>query len=157
MDNPPQPKPTRLIFKTYLAMIENAPGTNIFRHFYLRRPDGTEFDAIGDGENACAFFVSSVLRLFEKVQGIHGTVDSTLRDLEESGWIKISQPQPGDIISWEPHRSADGLHGHIGFYLGNDDAVSTSTSKKTVAKHDLHYGDAQRPVIAVYHYPKWDQ
>src|SRR5438045_3443452 len=122
MDTHSEPKPERLYFKTYLAMIANAPGTNMFRHFYLQRPDGSEFDAIGDGDNACAFFVSSVLRLFDKLQGIHGTVGSTIRDLEESGWITVSEPQPGDIISWEPHQSADGPHGHIGFYLGDNQA-----------------------------------
>jgi hypothetical protein len=150
-------KPERLNFKTYLAMIENAPGTNMFRHFYLRHPDGNEFDAIGDGENACAFFVSSMLKLFDKVQGVHGTVASTLRDLEESGWTQVPQPEPGDVISWEPHQSPDGPHGHIGFYLGDNQAVSTSTSKKTVAIHDLHYGSQKRRIIAIYNYPKWDR
>jgi ribosomal protein S18 acetylase RimI-like enzyme len=150
-------KPQRLYFKTYLAMIENSPGTNMFRSFYLRQPDGREFDAIGDGENACAFFVSSVLKLFDKVQWIHGTVGSTIRDLEESGWTQVSEPRPGDVISWEPHTSPDGQHGHIGFYVGDKLAVSTSSSRKTVARHDLHFGQEQRKVIGAYHYPKWDQ
>jgi hypothetical protein len=157
MDQSAASKPKRLYFKTYLTMIENAPGTKMFRHFYLRHPDGSEFDAIGDGENACAFFVSSILRLFDKVQGIHGTVDSTLRDLEQSGWTQVSQPQPGDVISWEPHHSPHGPHGHIGFYLHDNQAVSTSTSQKAVASHDLHYGHEQRQIIAVYRHPKWDQ
>jgi hypothetical protein len=153
----PQPKFQRLYFRTYLSVIAGAPGTAMFRHFYLRRPDGSEFDAIGDGENACAFFVSSVLRLFGTVKGVHGTVESTLRDLEESGWTRITDPQPGDVLSWEPHQSADGPHGHVGFYLGDHLAVSTSTAKKTVARHDLQFGSEQRPVIAVFRYPKWDQ
>lgn len=89
-------------------MIENAPATNLFRHFYLRRPDGSEFDAIGDGENACAFFVSSILVIIGKIQGVHGTVASTLEDLEESGWAKYPyEPQPGDVISWEQRRFPD--------------------------------------------------
>lgn len=156
MDSRSEPKPQRLCLKTYLSMIENAPGTNMFRHFYLRRPDGSEFDAIGDGENACAFFVSSVLTIVGRIQGVHGTVDSTIRDLQESGWVQASVPQPGDVISWEPHQSPDGLHGHIGFYLGDNEAVSTSTSQKAVARHDLHYGPQQRRVIAIYRYSGWD-
>lgn len=157
MDTNAQPKPERLYFKTYLSMVENAPGTNMFRRVYLKRPDGSEFDAIGDGDNACAFFVSSVLRLFDKVNGVHGTVESTIRDMEKSDWTRVEHPEPGDAISWEPHQSPDGPHGHIGFYLGDNRAVSTSTSKKTVTIHNLHFGTAQRQVVAVYRFTAWEQ
>jgi ribosomal protein S18 acetylase RimI-like enzyme len=151
------PKFERQLFRTYLGVIENAPGTGMFRHFYLRRNDGTEFDAIGDGENACAFFVSSVLVMFAKLKAIHGTVGSTIKDLEESGWEQVKEPQPGDVLSWQPKQFHGGSHGHIGFYLGDHRAVSTSTSMRQVAEHDLHYDSENRPVIAAYRFPDWGQ
>jgi len=146
----------RLVFHTYLAVIKNAPGTAMFRNFYLERPNGTEFDAIGDGNNACAFFVSSVLTIFAKVKDIHGTVDSTKTDLQKSGWVLVSDLQPGDVISWEPRQFHDGRHGHIGFYLGENRAVSTSASRKVVAEHDLYYGAEKRRIVAAYRYPEWE-
>jgi len=156
MSHATTPKFERLVFRTYLVVLQNAPGTAMFRNFYLRRPDGSEFDAIGDGENACAFFVSSVLVMLGKLKAVHGTVKSTLKDLEESGWVHVDEPQPGDVLSWEPKQFHDGAHGHIGFYLGDNRAVSTSTTHKVVAEHELHYGSENRPIIGAYRLQNWE-
>jgi hypothetical protein len=151
----PGEKPERLYFKTYLAMINNSPGSRMFRNFYLRLADGAEFDAVANGQNACAFFVSSLLALFGKVHGIHGTVATTIRDLEELGWQKIGTPQPGDVVLWERRDQGDGEHEHLGFFVGAGRAVSTSSSKGEVAEHDLHFGSEARAVTAYYRFPNW--
>jgi hypothetical protein len=151
----PNQSPQRLYFRTYLAMVKNSPGSRMFREFYLRRPDGSEFEAIGDGQNACAFFVSSVLTLLGKVQGVHGTVDSTVRDLVTSCWKKVGKPHPGDVVVWDFRDQGDGKHRHIGFAVGPDSAVSTSSSRREVAEHELHFGAESRPIESIYRLADW--
>jgi hypothetical protein len=149
--------PKRLYFKTYLQAVHNAVGTQLFRNFYLQQPDGTEIDGTEDGENSCAFFVSSVLTIFKKVQGVHGTVVRTVQDLQASGWEEIAKGavQPGDVIVWAAQQSEDAWHGHIGFYIGDGRAVSTSSSKKMVAEHDAGF-DGDRPIVQVFRNTHWD-
>src|ERR1700694_971831 len=95
----PAEKPERLYFQTYLQLIRNSVGTSMFRNFYIRYPDGKEVDAMSDGSNSCAFYVSSVLKLFNLQSDIHGTVNSVLKDLEQNSWIAIPEKeiQEGDV------------------------------------------------------------
>jgi hypothetical protein len=39
----------------------------MFRNFYVRTDSGGEFDALDDGYNSCAFYVSSILAIFNKL------------------------------------------------------------------------------------------
>jgi len=145
----------RLNFKSYLAMIHNSVGTEMFRNFYVRIDDGLIIDAIGDGENACAFFVTSVLHLFGKLNGMHATITKAIKDLEESGWVRVdkSDMAPGDVLVWAG-RDNDSSR-HIGFYVGENEAVSTSSSQHKVARHDVHFGKLQRDITAVYRMKIW--
>ena len=52
----------------------------------------------------------------------------------EKGWQQIDKNQlkPGDIIIWEKEDfGEEGIHGHIGFYIGKEKAISNSHTKKT--------------------------
>jgi hypothetical protein len=126
----------------------------MFRHFYLQAHDESEFDAIEDGSNACAFFVSSVLTIFQKLKAVHGTVNATILDLEESGWQTLTELRPGDVIIWEATAKNDG-HQHIGIYVGDNQAVSTSTAQRKVAKHDIHFDDDNRAITHIYRMNTW--
>jgi hypothetical protein len=149
-------KPKRLYFKTYLKAINNSVGSNLFRNFYVSLTEKGEFDALGDGENSCAFFVSSVLVIFKKLKGIHGTVESTIKDLVESGWIEANQPVGGDILVWEALQYDDGFKKHIGFSIGDGKAISTSREEKTPVEHDQHFEDAKRTITHIYRMTSWD-
>lgn len=148
-------KPQRLYFKSYLQLLKNSPGTQMFRNFYVHTEKQGEFDALGDGENSCAFFVSSVLTIFKKTQGLHGTVVSTVKDLLASGWQIVENPVPGDVVVWESLHFPDGDYEHIGFCVADGRAVSTSRSQKTVLEHDLHFGDTKRPIKQILRMNHW--
>jgi hypothetical protein len=149
-------KPKRLYFKSYLQVIKNSVGSNMFRNFYVETPGKGEFDALDDGSDACAFFVSSILTLFKKLSGIHGTVVFTVKDLENSGWQKIEdQPKPGDVLLWEAQSFGDKMQEHLGFYIGNNEAVSTSYAKKTPVIHSYNF-DGKRKINGVYRMEHWD-
>ncbi|MDN5275877.1 MAG: hypothetical protein JWN33_526 [Candidatus Saccharibacteria bacterium] len=128
----------------------------MFRNFYVRIDDGPLTDVIGNGENACAFYVTSVLIAFGKLKSVHATVSNTVKELEESGWVLVDEDDivPGDVIVWAG-RDDDNVSQHVGFYIGENSAISTSSSQQKVFKHDIHFGQLQRKIIAVYRMRDW--
>jgi len=147
-------KPKRLYYKSYIRLIYNSIGSNMFRNFYVETPERGEFDALDDGYNACAFYVSAVLVIFKKISGIHGTVDSTIKDLQESGWIQVNEPKEGDVIIWEAQQFNDGSKEHIGFSLGNGKAISISWTKKTPIEHSDTF-DGKRKIVNIFILTNW--
>jgi hypothetical protein len=150
-------KPTRLYFKSFMQMIRNSVGARSFRTFYVHTDEQGDFDALDDGSNSCAFFVSSILVLFKKLSGVHGTVASTIKDLGESGWVSVDAPQPGDVLVWEARQFDDGLREHIGFSLGDGRAISTSWTEKTPVEHDEHFGEDNRKILHIFRMEHWDE
>lgn len=153
MNDIPQPqiKPKRLINKTYLKFIRNSVGAKMFRNLYLKQDDKI-FDATKDGELSCAFYVSGLLVIFQLIKHVHGTVESTRKDLEESGWTKTDRPTPGSIIIWDAIQDNEEENEHIGFYVGRDKAISNSSTKKKIIIHNWTY-DNTRKVKAIYSNP----
>lgn len=146
-----QAKPQRLIKKTFIKFIRNSVGTKMFRNFYLRQ-DNKIFDAAKGGELSCAFYVSGILVLFSLIKNIHGTVKSTKKDLEESGWIKVEQPSSGSVIIWKPSENDQNQHDHIGFYVGRSMAISNNSSRMKITKHNWTY-DNTRKIQVIYSNP----
>ena len=141
-------------YKTYLAMIENSAGTRMFRNVYAS-VDGEEQEILRDGELACAYFVSGVLRMFDLCNEMHVTVRRLLRDMESSGWIQRKDPPPGAVVYWKERTYDDGeQHEHIGFLVGDEEAVSTDYRKCEVVRHPLTELNGKREVKAVYWHPK---
>jgi hypothetical protein len=151
----PEENPVRLYFKSYLKVIHNSVGSNLFRNFYVKTPEQGEFDAFGDGYNSCAFFVSSILVIFKKLSDFHGTVDNTIEDLKKTGWQEVNEPEPGDVLVWEPMKFPEGMVSHIGFYVGDGKAVSTSIKTKTPIEHDQNFGEQQRKITQIFR-TTWD-
>jgi hypothetical protein len=148
-------KPRRLQFKTYLQMIRNSAGTEMFRNWYVETREQGEFDAMSDGEDSCAFYVSAILKIFSKVNAVHGTVASTVKDLEESGWAEVEKPEPGDVLVWEAKQFGDKKQRHIGFYMGSGKALSTSWKEKKVVEHDLNFAEQNRKIEQIFRISKW--
>jgi hypothetical protein len=137
-------------------MIRNSVGSHLFRNFQVNTEEKGNFDALDDGYNSCAFFVSSILVIFKKLRGIHGTVEATINDLRESGWVEANNPHPGDVLVWEARKFDDGLKKHIGFSLGNGKAISNSWIKKMPVEHDDHFGKDNRKIIQIFRMKDWD-
>jgi len=154
--NNSEDKPRRLYFKTYLKVINNSVGTNMFRNFYVETDEQGEFDAFGDGENSCAFYVSAILVMFNKMNDIHGLVQSTVDDLKKSGWQLVEEPRPGDVLIWEAKQFSDGSKEHIGFCVDANRAVSTSNKTQTVVEHDINFSQDKRKVTQIYRMADWD-
>lgn len=145
------PVVTLLKRKNYLAMVRNAAkGENhMFRNLFAL-VDGAEQDINKDGALACSFFASAVLYIHKLIRDMHAGVPGLERDLAASGWHQIDELREGAVIVWEPRMGTfvPGMgeeHGHLGFYIGNDRAVSNgSNSTLMPEEHHVTYGDTRK-------------
>ncbi len=140
--------------ESYLAMIRNAEGSKLFRNLYARI-GGERSDITKGGVTSCAYFVSIILHAFYLVETPHATVAGLERDLLRSGWQKTDTPHEGDIIVWEPVMQAGSMNAHVGFYIGEDKAISNDFEMRLIMRH--HYtggikpdGSPVRVIAAIY-------
>ena len=143
MENTTSTKIKRLIFETYIAAIKNSIGTNLFRNFYVKI-NGDKKDIMKNGELSCAFFVSSIMVMFRLIKEVHGTVESTIKDLEKSGWQQIKKPKIGSILIWEKLYFDGEFHRHIGFFIGGNKAVSNSFEAGCPVKHSWNFNGKRK-------------
>ncbi len=138
--------------RSMLAYIKASVDSKLFQQFYCS-VDGKPLNVLRGGKLSCAFYVTSVLKIFSLIGDIQLTVHRALDDLQASGWYEITTPKPGCIVVWaeEQNRSntgADykkyyvGKHKHIGFFLGGGKAISNIGEKRVPTITPLRY----RPV-----------
>lgn len=150
-------KPALDLYASYVAMISNSVGANLFRNLYFRI-DGKSIDVLEDGDLSCAMYVSTILHTFGLVKELHTTVKGTIEDILESGWYTISESRKGALIHWGFKKKDDGTQGkhhHVGFYIDEETAISNSSNSRVVAKHHPTYGtlpsgEAKRDILAYY-------
>ena len=147
-------KVTPLIRESILAFVKNSVGSNMFRNLYAE-VNGERKDILEDGRISCAAFVSAILLQFGLIKKGHATVDGTIGDMEDSGWIKIDKPKEGCVLLWEPMEIDGSVNKHIGFYINNDQAISNSFEKRTPQIHHWTYND-KRKITAMYWHNKLD-
>lgn len=144
-------------FQTYLKMIEGSVGANTWRHG-MAYVDGQLTDMTNNGELSCVLFISSILKIFDVIETYHANVDSTLRDMERSGWTKVDQPEPGDVVVLGPKPDGE-QHLHPGFYIGDEKIVVNNYVRSQPEKGGcpevvdwLHrdHPDGERPLVAIY-------
>lgn len=126
----------------------------MFRNLYAIN-DGQEVDILENGKNSCAVFVSWILLALELIKMAHATVAGTVKDLVDSGWYEIKEPRPGAILVWEKLMADDGIeHGHLGFYIGNDEAISNDSRGRGFPwKHNFTYNNT-RKVEKIFWHPE---
>ncbi|MDD5760591.1 MAG: hypothetical protein PHF45_00820 [Candidatus Pacebacteria bacterium] len=135
----------------YLSMIENACGAKIWANAYCL-VNGRKEDILYNGSVSCAYFVSSILKLFNFIKELHLTVKGTEKDLRESGWEKIyvsSKIPRGSVLIW----AKKGQHSHIGFYIGKERAISLWSYHNFPVIHHWTY-KGKRKIIRAYWNPK---
>jgi hypothetical protein len=148
-----------LKYESYLKMIKNSVKTKMFKNLYMEI-DGKKIDITHNGILSCSYFVSNLLLIWGLIKEGHANVESTTRDMLESGWRKIGieEIKPGDVIVWEKEKSKYNFeyckseHFHNGFYIGNQKAISNSEFKKMPVVHNRDY-NGKRKIIAIYKCP----
>ncbi len=126
----------QLLQKSYIATINNSSWTRMFRNNFFE-VDWKKIDILKNWSDSCAYFVSSILKIFNLIGNIHVTVDGTLNDILKYWWKKYKWKEIPiwAILIWE----VKNWHKHIWFYVWNNEAISNSSSKKEVVKHSRDY------------------
>ena len=150
-----------LKYKNYLAMIDGSVGSQAYQHLYLLTDDGSYQDIVKDGQLSCAYFASSIMAIFSLLSSPHATVSGLLKDMNASGWRSIDYLRAGAVLIWSPEEEAGEQHSHVGFYIGNDQAVSNSTAERVPKSHHWTYGTKSdgspgRAVISIWWHPDLD-
>ncbi len=150
---------TLLKKKSLLAILLNSVKTDnhMFRNLYARDDKGNEIDILKNGAVSCAVFDSAILLNLELIKTPHSTIQGLERDMIKSGWYEISEPKPGAILVWERQVFEDSTsHRHIGFYIGNDEAVSNDSSAGFPRKHHYSY-NGTRKIEKIYWHSDLDK
>ena len=104
---------------SYLAAVRDSVGSHIFRHLYAVDEHGSRSDILQNGRLSCAYYVAFILYHFQLVKTPHATVTST---------------EPSDA------HAEGAMHEHIGFYLGDERAISNSSAIGEITEHDWTFG-----------------
>lgn len=135
----------------YLAMINGSIGTHMFQHLYVKNQSNEVVDVMLAGELSCAYFVSSILKIFDMIDRPHATVATTIKIMEASGvWVQTDMPTEGDVVVWPENQEG---HSHIGFASYDNRCVSNSWRLKQPVEHDMIMDDGRRPTT-FWHYTK---
>ncbi len=125
-----------LVKETLLYRVRHAVGTSMFRRLYAR-VDGKTKDILKDGDKSCGVFATTMLISLGLCTFVHATVEGAIRDMESFGWKRIVIPQSGCVVVWRVTDVPGKEHLHIGFYVGNGQAVSNSSREGNPCYHPL--------------------
>lgn len=128
-----------ILYDSYIKVIENSIGSKLFRNLFAK-VNGKKKDILKNGELSCAFYASSILYLFKLISNVHATVRGTVADLELSGWVKTDKPRKGAVLVWEAEKFNHKTHKHIGFYAGENKAISNNYKKGWPISHHWTFG-----------------
>jgi hypothetical protein len=145
-----------LILESFLAMLNKSVGTPLFQNVYAE-VDGVKKDITNEGELSCALYVSSILSIFGLIDRAHTTVAGAVKAMEQAGWEKTSELEPGVVLVWERPKDGSFNNEHIGFYLEGAKAISNSATQRTPQIHHLTFGEKDekgyREIIGMYRHP----
>ncbi|MFA6408225.1 MAG: hypothetical protein WCW36_01975 [Candidatus Paceibacterota bacterium] len=114
--------------------------------------DGKTKDIMEDGDKSCAVFVTATLVGLELCKTVHATVEGAIRDMEDSGWKHEEALLHGCVMVWEVKDGIGKSHLHIGFYVGNGQAVSNSSIDRSPQYHPC----GKHVIHASYWHPRLD-
>ena len=81
----------------------------------------------------------------------------------DSGWITILKPKVGCVLEWEARRGSAGKpHKHLGFFIGDNRAISNILDVDVPTIHHWTYGEKkdgkpERIITALYWHPLLSQ
>ena len=139
-------------FESYLAVVPQLGGNRTCSARSSCAGDGELFDALHNGGRSCAFYVSSILTIFKKIGSFHNMVHSTRQDLKQSGWqeVDVNRQMPRRRAGLGRRTTRRWQAAHIGFAIGDEQAVSTSYETGTPIVHHDHPNHAWSTIAGAY-------
>ena len=141
-----------LTYKNYLSLIKKSADSKMFQNIYILE-NKKEKDILEGGKLSCAYYVSCILKIFNLINqenSPHAGVNGLLRNMFQSGWKETKNLKEGNIILWDEKRySSKSIHYHVGFYLGNNKAISNSGEDKIPKIHHYTYNN-KRKIVKIF-------
>lgn len=132
-----------LTYQNYLQMIKTSTGSRMFQQLYVL-DNGKKKDILRNGELSCAYYVSSILKIFDLISRPHATVKGTIEDIIKNGWRETKKLKPGNILIWQEKKFPDGsINQHIGFYFDKQKAISNNFKERMPLVHHFTYGQTK--------------
>ena len=148
-----KPKIVPLLLLTLLSAVEKSVGSKMFQSAFCKIGKEKK-DILNKGDLSCAFYVAGILAMFDLIDKVHATVSGTVKAMEKAGWQTTKKLAPGVVIVWGPEQGSGFTHDHLGFYIGENKAVSNIWQKKVPGVHSLNFAPpnskAFRPIVAMY-------
>jgi len=141
-----------LTYKNYLTVIKNSTESKMFRHIYVL-DDDKEKDILKNGSLSCAYYVSCILKMFNLIDqeiSPHAVVGGLIKNISDNGWKETDQLKEGNLLVWDEKEYSSGeAHYHIGFYIGDDKAISNSGEDGHPIVHHYTYED-KRKIVKIF-------
>ncbi len=151
----PEEKLNIVLYKSYLAAIQNSIGSRMFRKLYMYDKDADRVvEVLQNGNLSCAYFVSSILHHFRLIDNFFVNVEDTAAAMKAQGWQTIQKPVPGSVIVWNKvyFKKSKSRHGHIGFFVRPGRAISTSSRLGVPVIHNLRPNG--RKIVEILWHPR---
>jgi len=149
-----------LQFETYLDVIGRSVGSDLFQTVFAE-VKGEKMDITNRGQFSCAIHTSSILLWFALLEERHSGVDGLIRDMMRSGWREIDELKKGCVVRWEKKMKNGGENEHVGFYIGDNLAISNDPISRTPKEHHITFGEEggipMREIEAIYWHDKLDE
>lgn len=143
-----------LTYQNYLSMIKASQGSKMFRHVYVL-DNNKEKDILKNGELSCAYYISCILKLFNLIdQDIspHATISGLINNMLNNGWRLTKKLTLGNVLVWEKQITSSGeIHPHLGFYLGEDKAISYRDERRIPTIHHYTYNQERKIIQILTH------
>ncbi|HDQ16849.1 MAG TPA: hypothetical protein ENN31_01865 [Candidatus Vogelbacteria bacterium] len=145
--------------KNYFQIINNSLKTKIFKNFFVKDKK-KKIDIVNNGRFACAWYASAVLLLSGLIDKTRLTVNSLEKDLLRNNWREVKKIKKGAILIWKEKENYGASNRHIGFYIGNNKAVSNNSQKGYPIIHHYTFGKdkngPKRKIEKIYWHQKLD-
>lgn len=154
-----QPQVVRRVFDSYLAFTNNSISSHSWSQYYADI-NGVKTEIVHDGDRACAYFVSSILRIFNLIELVHMTVPSVIADMKKSDWYQIESARVGAVIVYDSIKIKNKSFPHIGICVSDNKVVSNSDKTGTPIEHDLAMTNpdgSERTVTGYYWHDQLEQ
>lgn len=135
--------------RKYIETVMGSVNSLKYRQHHVLTSDGITQTVFADSGVASAYHVSSILNSLQLSLGeIRLNILDILADLEVSAWERTKTLSKGAVVVWEPYSYVSGKpRQHIGFYIGNDRAVSNISDAHIPTEHDVYFRDEKRHLI----------
>lgn len=144
------------LFETYMARVLGSAGTNMFKQTFAYIGGRLE-DVNSGGIRSCGSHVSGILVMSGLLKGMHATIESTLKDMCDSGWQEIDKLRSGAVLLWEENLQTEGyICEHLGFCIDEQTAISNDgENTKVPIQHSVDY-NGTRKVEKIFWHSKLD-